>query len=102
MPPTMRKAVDDLADICEERRQLARQKRLHHALHGWLFVHVPLSYGLMVLATVHAIQAVRYTSAATWILWAFVAALAVVLGADGWHLDLRENENRDEVRQRQR
>ena len=53
--------------------------RLHHVLHGWLFVHVPLSYGLMVLATVHAIQALQYTDAAGWVLPAFMAALGIVL-----------------------
>jgi hypothetical protein len=81
MPVTMRKPVDDLADICEERRQLARQKRLHHILHGWLFVHVPLSYGLMVLSTVHAFQALQYTSSQRWVWWAFASGLAAVLVA---------------------
>jgi hypothetical protein len=80
MPPALKKPVDDLAEICEERRQLARQKRMHHVLHGWLFIHVPLSYGLMVLATIHAIRAVAYTSAPTWVLPAFLVGLGVVLG----------------------
>ena len=79
MPPALKKPVEDLAEICEERRQLARQKRLHHMLHGWLFVHVPLSYALMVLATVHAIQALQYTSAPLWVLPAFVVSLGIVL-----------------------
>jgi hypothetical protein len=78
MPPALKKPVDDLAEICEERRQLARQKRLHHVLHGWLFVHVPLSYGLMVLATIHAIQALRYASAAPWVLPAFVVSVGAI------------------------
>ena len=81
MPPALRKPVDELAEIVEERRQLARQKRMHHVLHGWLFVHVPLSYGLMVLATVHAVQALRFTDAPGWVLPAFVAALAAVVVA---------------------
>lgn len=80
MPPALKRPVEDLAEICEERRQLARQKRLHHVLHGWLFIHVPLSYGLMVLATIHAIQALQYTTASAWILWAFVGGLGAVLG----------------------
>ena len=81
MPPPLKKPVDDLAEIVEERRQLARQKRLHHVLHGWLFVHVPLSYGLMVLSTVHALQALQYTSSPKWVFWAFAAALGAVLAA---------------------
>jgi hypothetical protein len=80
MPPALKKSVEDLAEICEERRQLARQRRMHHVLHGWLFVHVPLSYGLMVLATIHAIKAVQFTQAAPWVLWSFVIGLGAVLG----------------------
>ena len=81
MPPGLRKPVDDLAEIVEERRQLARQKQLHHVLHGWLFVHVPLSYALMVLATVHAVQALRFTDAPGWVLPAFAVGLAAILAA---------------------
>lgn len=62
MPPALRKTAEGLREICEERRQLARQKRLHHWLHGWLLVHVPLSYALFLLAAVHAVQALRYTT----------------------------------------
>jgi hypothetical protein len=79
MPPALKKPVEDLAEICEERRQLARQRSMHHVLHGWLFVHVPLSYGLMVLATIHAIQALQYTSSPAWVLPAFVVGLGIVL-----------------------
>ena len=46
--------------MCEERRQLAAQERLQRWLHGWLLVHVPLSYALLLLSTVHAVQSVRY------------------------------------------
>lgn len=81
MPPALKKPVEELAEIVEERRQLARQKSLHHVLHGWLFVHVPLSYGLMVLATVHAVQALRYTTADAWILWSFVIGLGAIVTA---------------------
>lgn len=60
LPPTLHETLSDLEDICEERRQLAIQVRLHHWLHGWLFVHVPLSMALLVLATVHAVIALRF------------------------------------------
>ena len=60
LPPPLHETLKDLDDICEERRQLALQARLHHWLHGWLFVHVPLSMALLLLATVHAIMALRY------------------------------------------
>jgi hypothetical protein len=62
VPMSMQEPINDLAAIVEERRQLAVQKHMHHLLHGWLIVHVPLSYGLMVLAAVHAVAALRYVS----------------------------------------
>lgn len=52
--------LDDLENICEEQRQLNRQVRLYHFLHGWLLVHVPLSILLLALGGVHAIVALRY------------------------------------------
>jgi hypothetical protein len=62
LPPTMRRAVSDLESIVNERRQLDQQRRLHHWLHGWLLVHVPLSYALTVLAIVHIVVALRFRS----------------------------------------
>ncbi len=49
-----------IEEICEEKRQLDRQKTLHKVLHGWLLVHLPFSAGLILLAIVHAIGALRY------------------------------------------
>jgi hypothetical protein len=60
LPPAVRPWLEDLENICEEERQLLRQERLHAWLHGWLLVHVPLSYGLLVLVAVHAVMALRY------------------------------------------
>jgi hypothetical protein len=62
LPKSMHEPLNDLASIVEERRQLAMQRHMHHILHGWLLVHVPLSYGLMVLAAVHAVVALRYVT----------------------------------------
>lgn len=53
-------ALGDLESICEEERQLNRQRRMYHWLHVWLLVHVPLSIVLLVLGGVHAIMALRY------------------------------------------
>jgi hypothetical protein len=50
----------DLADICDEARQLQRQARLHHWLHGWLLLHIPLSLALILLGAVHAVMALRF------------------------------------------
>src|SRR5262249_21633931 len=60
MPASLHGVVSELRAICEERRQLAVQKRLHHWLHGWLLVHVPLSMALLLLSAVHAIVSLRY------------------------------------------
>src|SRR5579862_4787159 len=60
VPPSVHEALKDLEGICEERRQLATQERLHHWLHGWLLVHIPLSYALLLLSFVHGIVSVRY------------------------------------------
>lgn len=49
-----------LESICEEKRQLDHQARMHRVLHGWLLCHLPLSAALLLLAFVHAIGALRY------------------------------------------
>jgi hypothetical protein len=60
VPPAMEGAIADLESLCEEERQLLRQERMHGLLHGWLVVHVPLSFALMALAVVHIIMALRF------------------------------------------
>lgn len=60
MPPPVAGAIADLESICEEERQLLRQEKMHRLLHGWLVVHVPLSFALMVLAIVHIVMALRF------------------------------------------
>jgi len=60
MPKPAHDILRDLEDICEERRQLAVQRRMHHWLHGWLLVHVPLSFALLLLIAVHAVLSLRY------------------------------------------
>ena len=60
MPVAAHNVLEDLQAICEERRQLAVQRRLHHWLHGWLYVHVPLSFAFLVLTIVHAVMSLRY------------------------------------------
>jgi hypothetical protein len=59
-PVVMHPALGDLENICEEERQLSRQKKLYRVLHVWLLVHVPLSIVLLVLGGVHALMALRY------------------------------------------
>jgi hypothetical protein len=60
LPAAAHAALDDLSDICDEARQLRRQERLHHWLHDWLLLHIPLSLALILLGAVHAVMALRY------------------------------------------
>jgi hypothetical protein len=60
MPKVTHPILQDLEAICEERRQLAVQERLHRWLHLWLYVHVPLSMVFLVLIAVHAVISLRY------------------------------------------
>jgi hypothetical protein len=60
LPTTLHSNIDDLENICEEKRQLDKQNRLHKILHGWLLVHVPLSYALLLLGAWHAVVALRF------------------------------------------
>jgi hypothetical protein len=60
LPAAAHLTLADLEDICDEARQLTRQERLHHWLHGWLLLHIPLSLALILLGAVHAVMASRY------------------------------------------
>ena len=60
LPVTAQETLKELAEICDEARQLVLQERLHHWLHGWLLVHIPLSLALILLGAVHAVMALRY------------------------------------------
>ena len=60
VPREVHELIDDLENICEEKRDLDRQSRMHRVLHGWLLVHVPLSYALLGIVIIHAVVALRY------------------------------------------
>lgn len=60
LPVATHEVLADVEEICEERRQLDVQRRLHHWLHGWLYVHVPLSFAFLILTLVHAVISLRY------------------------------------------
>lgn len=60
LPKQVHAVVDDLESICEEERQLIRQRGIYRWLHGWLVVHVPVSIALLVLGGIHAIVALTY------------------------------------------
>lgn len=52
--------IEDLHRWCNERRQLDLQTRLHHWLHGWLFLHVPATLVLLALVAWHALITLVY------------------------------------------
>ena len=52
--------ISAIEDVCEEKRQLDHQVRLHRWLHSWLLIHLPLSLALILLACIHSVIAVRY------------------------------------------
>ena len=60
LPPNLHGGVEDLENICEEKRQLDQQTRYHRVLQGWLLVHIPLSYAVLLLGAVHAVMALRF------------------------------------------
>jgi len=55
-----RGGLTELEELCEQRRQIAIQERLHHWLHGWLLVHIPLSLALLVLGLAHVVMSLYY------------------------------------------
>jgi hypothetical protein len=55
-----RMRVDEIQAWCDERRMLDLQIKLHHWLHGWLFVHVPISFLLLMLTAWHAFVTLFY------------------------------------------
>ncbi|MCO5164983.1 MAG: hypothetical protein M9894_01260 [Planctomycetes bacterium] len=58
--PAVHPTLDALEGLCEERRRLAEQVRLHGWLHGWLLVHLPLAAALILLTVVHAVASLYY------------------------------------------
>src|SRR6266446_6371740 len=55
-----RTRVEEIQAWCDERRMLDLQAKLHHWLHGWLFVHVPISFLLLMLTAWHAFVTLFY------------------------------------------
>jgi hypothetical protein len=60
LAPDAHPIVRDLESICDDRRQLAVQARLHFYLHAWLYVHVPLSFAVLLLSAIHAVVSLSY------------------------------------------
>jgi hypothetical protein len=53
--PYGKEILDRIAELVEQKDGLDFQYSLQAALKGWLFVHVPLTWSLLLLAAVHAL-----------------------------------------------
>lgn len=60
VPEHILPGVERLHELVEERRMLLRQQLMMRILLGWLVVHVPLSWALLLLTVVHAVVALRW------------------------------------------
>lgn len=49
-----RERVEEMEGWCSQRRLLDAQVKMQHWLHGWLLIHVPLSFLLLIAAGWHA------------------------------------------------
>mgnify|MGYP000664849896 CR=1 FL=1 len=52
--------LENVEKLCRQSLDWNRQEAIHHWLHGWLFVHIPLSLTLLALGVAHAIVALYY------------------------------------------
>ena len=55
-----RARIEEIQAWCDERRMLDLQVKLQHWLHGWLFVHAPISFLLIMLTAWHAYVTLFY------------------------------------------
>ena len=54
VPAAYRVRVEEMQGWCDERRLLDLQTRMQHWLHGWLLVHAPVSFLLLLVVVWHA------------------------------------------------
>lgn len=59
LPAELHDSLQELEDLCDERRQFNTQLRLHRWLHWWLILHIPPSIALLVLFVAHVVVSLR-------------------------------------------
>lgn len=52
--------VEKLQRCCDERRCMDLQTKYQHWLHGWLIIHIPTSFALLIYTIWHAWIAIRF------------------------------------------
>jgi hypothetical protein len=60
LDPAAHETVNALETMCTQRRQFATQRRYHFLLHSWLWVHLPLSWAMIILMFLHIFVAMKY------------------------------------------
>jgi hypothetical protein len=55
-----RSQVDEIREWCNDHRLMAKQEHLHHWLHGWLIIHVPVSFILIIWTVWHIYVTLTY------------------------------------------
>ena len=56
------KVLTELEEIVRDMDNLEYQQSLQFVLRTWLFVHIPLSYSMVIFAVFHAVLALRFVS----------------------------------------
>ncbi len=59
LPLELHDVLDQLQEYCDQRSQLHRLRTIHRWLHGWLYLHVPVSASLLVLFIIHVVISLR-------------------------------------------
>ena len=59
LPSELHGVLDQLEQFCYERSQLHRLRTIHRWLHGWQYLHVPVSASLLVLFIIHVVISLR-------------------------------------------
>ena len=52
-----RKYLNQLSDLVEQKDDLDYHYSLQAVLKYWLFVHIPLAYGLLIFTVIHIVSA---------------------------------------------
>ena len=59
LPSELHQPLDQLEEFCDRRSQLHRLMTIHRWLHGWLYLHVPVSAALLILFVAHVVTSLR-------------------------------------------
>lgn len=58
--PDWKPKLEQIRAWCDDRRVMDQQTGYQHWLHGWLIIHIPTSFALLIVTTWHAWAALRF------------------------------------------